>query len=125
MDRRGQLKSHKQATAVEEFSMYGTIARFRLKPGRKKDFIEAMDSLGEAAIPGWVADYYFQMDTGSDEFYLVAIFRDKETYLANADSPEQHERYLKFRSFLLADPEWHDGMIVSATGPGSAIDAEG
>ena len=97
--------------------MYGTIARFRLKPSVRDQFVEAMDSLGDAAIPGWVADYYFQMDSDSDEFYLVAIFRDKETYLANADSPEQHARYLKFRSFLVADPEWHDGYIVSATGP--------
>jgi len=97
--------------------MYGTIARFRLKPGVKDLFVETMDSLGDAVIQGWVADYYFQMDSDSDEFYLVAIFRDKETYQANADSPEQHERYLKFRSFLVADPEWHDGSIVSATGP--------
>jgi heme-degrading monooxygenase HmoA len=99
--------------------MYGTIARFRLKPGVKDKFIETMDGFGEANIPGWLADYYFQMDSGGDEFYLVAIFRDRDTYLANADSPEQHQRYLKFRSFLMADPEWHDGEIVSATGPGT------
>ena len=72
-----------------------------------------------AVIPGWVADYYFQMENDSDEFFLVAVFKDKETYLANADSVEQHERYLLFRSFLMDDPEWHDGFIVSATGPGS------
>jgi quinol monooxygenase YgiN len=100
--------------------MYGTIARFRIKPGGKDEFIGAMDGLGEAVIPGWVADYYFQMEKDSDEFYLVAIFEDKEAYLSNADSAEQHERYLIFRSFLMNDPEWHDGFIVSATGPGSA-----
>ena len=99
--------------------MYGTIARFRIKLGVKDEFIKAMDSFGEAVIPGWVADYYFQMDNDLDEFYLVAIFRDKETYLANADSSAQHERYLLFRSFLITDPEWHDGFILSATGPGS------
>jgi quinol monooxygenase YgiN len=97
--------------------MYGTIARFRLKPGVKDEFVETMDRFGEAIIPGWLADYYFQMDSDPDEFYLVAIFRDRETYLANADSIEQHERYLIFRSFLVDDPEWHDGFIVSATGP--------
>jgi quinol monooxygenase YgiN len=100
--------------------MYGTIARFHIKPGVKDEFIKAMDSLGEAAIPGWVADYYFQMDNDPDEFYLVAIFKDKETYVANADSAEQHERYLVFRSFLKDDPEWHDGFVVSGTGPGAA-----
>ena len=100
--------------------MYGTIARFHIKPGVKDEFIKAMDSLGEAAIPGWVADYYFQMDNDPDEFYLVAIFKDRETYVTNADSAEQHERYLVFRSFLKDDPEWHDGFVVSGTGPGSA-----
>ena len=99
--------------------MYGTIARFRIKPGAKDEFIRTMDSFGGDFIPGWVADYYFQMDNDPDEFYLVAIFRDQDTYMANADSPEQHERYLKFRSFLEGDPEWHDGFIASGTGPGA------
>ena len=99
--------------------MYGTIAHFRVKPGVKDEFIKTMDSFGEAVIAGWVADYYFQMDNDPDEFYLVAIFQDKEAYQANADSHEQHERYLAFRSFLTDDPEWHDGFILSATGPGS------
>jgi quinol monooxygenase YgiN len=97
--------------------MYGTIARFRIKPGMKDEFVKIMDSFGDVNIPGWMADYYFQMNRDSEEFYLVAIFKDRDTYEANADSPEQHERYLKFRSFLVADPEWNDGFIVSATGP--------
>ncbi len=99
--------------------MYGTVAHFRLRPGVRDEFIQTMDSFGDAMIPGWMADYYFQLDKDADEFYLVAIFKDKETYVANADSPQQHEQYLKFRSFLVDDPEWHDGFIVSATGPGS------
>ena len=99
--------------------MYGTIAHFRIKPGTRDEFVKMMDSFGGAFIPGWKADYYFQMEKDSDEFYLVAIFNDKQSYDANADSPEQHERYLKFRSFLVADPEWNDGHIVSATGSGS------
>ena len=97
--------------------MYGTIAHFRIKPGIKEEFIRTMDSFGDQPIAGWLADYYFQMDRDPEEFYLVAIFKDRQSYLANADSPEQHERYLKFRSFLVADPEWNDGFIVSGTGP--------
>jgi hypothetical protein len=83
----------------------------------KDEFVRAMDSFGGAFIPGWMADYYFQTDQDPDEFYLVAIFKDKETYTANADSADQHQRFLVFRSFLVDDPEWHDGMILSATGP--------
>lgn len=97
--------------------MYGTIAHFRIKPGTRDEFIKAMDSFGEEIIPGWMVDYYFQMNRDPDEFYLVAVFKDRDTYESNADSPEQHERYLKFRSFLVEDPQWNDGFIVSATGP--------
>jgi len=99
--------------------MYGTIAHFRVKPGTKEAFIKAMDGFGDTVIPGWVSDYYFQMENDSDEFYLVAIFKDKATYQENADSVEQHERYLVFRSFLMDDPQWNDGFILSATGPGT------
>ncbi len=97
--------------------MYGTIARFRIHPGSRDEFVKTMDGFGDAVIDGWVADYYFQTAADPNEFHLVAIFDDKKTYQANADSAEQHERYLKFRSFLAADPEWHDGFIVSASGP--------
>ena len=99
--------------------MYGTIARFRIKAGMKDEFVKTMDSFGDAVIAGWVADYYFQMENDPDEFYLVAIFQDKQTYQANADSADQHERYLVFRSFLVDEPQWHDGLILSATGPGA------
>jgi quinol monooxygenase YgiN len=97
--------------------MYGTIAHFRVKPETRDEFIKTMDSFGDAPLLGWRADYHFQMDRDPDEFYLVAIFEDKETYIANADSAQQHEQYLKFRSFLVEDPKWNDGFIVSATGP--------
>lgn len=100
--------------------MYGTIARFRVKPDvDREEFKRKMDSFDSANISGWIADYIYQMDADSNEFYLVAVFKDKESYQANADDPKQHERYLVFRSFLVDDPEWHDGEIVSATGPGA------
>ena len=100
--------------------MYGTIARFRVKPDvDKEEFKRKMDSFDSSIIEGWIADYIFQSDVDPDEFFLVAIFRDKETYQINADDLKQHERYLVFRSFLVDDPQWNDGTIVSATGPGT------
>ena len=99
--------------------MYGTIAHFHVRAGTAADFIKTMDSLGDAVIGGWIADYYFQSDADPEEFFLVAIFADQKAYQTNAESAEQHERYLKFRSFLTEDPQWHDGFIRSATGPGA------
>ena len=52
------------------------------------------------------------MDADPGEVFLVAIFESKEAYWANANSPEQDQRFQEFRALMLADPEWHDGEIV-------------
>jgi quinol monooxygenase YgiN len=90
--------------------MYGTIAKAKVKAGALDDLRRTME--GQEQGPGAVAVYVYQMDSDPDEVYLVAIFKSREAYFANADSPEQHERYLQMRQWLAADPEWHDGEII-------------
>lgn len=97
--------------------MYGTIARFRVQPGKGNEMLQLLAQDNALVLEGWVADYIFQMDKDTDEFFLVAYFKDKKAYDANADSPGQHERYMKWRSLLVADPEWNDGEVVVASGP--------
>lgn len=92
--------------------MYGTIARVKIDPTRIEELKAAGDSMG--TVPGQVSRYVYQMDADPSVLYLVAVFVSKEAYLANAQSPEQNERYMRLRALLLADPEWHDGEIVSA-----------
>jgi hypothetical protein len=41
-------------------------------------------------------------------------FDSKESYFANAASPEQHASYRRLRELLTDDPEWHDGEVVTA-----------
>jgi hypothetical protein len=38
-------------------------------------------------------------------------FTSKESYLANANSPEQDAFYRRLRACLEADPEWIDGSF--------------
>jgi hypothetical protein len=42
----------------------------------------------------------------------VAIFKDKATYVANAESPEQDQEFKKLMQYLAAEPEWHDGEFI-------------
>ena len=93
--------------------MYGTIARMQLKPGALAAFQELSNSLDDL-IPGFVSQVVLQTDANPQEFYLVALFTDKEAYVANAQSEAQHARYEQYRALLSADPEWHDGEIVFA-----------
>jgi quinol monooxygenase YgiN len=91
--------------------MYGTIARMKVKPG----VMEALKKMEERKPKGFVRSMVYRMDKKSDELMMVVVFKDKESYMANAKSPEMHEEYLKYRAFLTADPEWFDGEIILDT----------
>jgi quinol monooxygenase YgiN len=90
--------------------MYGTIARVKIDPTR----LEELKALGQqmGVAPGQITRYVYQMDADPGVIFLVAVFAIKETYWANANSPEQHQRFMEFRALLLEDPQWHDGEIV-------------
>ena len=90
--------------------MYGTIAKVNVIPEK----VEELETLAKQLdlAPGQIARYVFRMDADPHELYLVGIFESRETYRANAASPEQHQRFLELRALLSADPEWHDGEII-------------
>jgi quinol monooxygenase YgiN len=93
--------------------MYGTIARLRVSPG-KHDELRRFGSEEVDALPSLAFQYVLQSDANPNEMWLVVGFESRDAYKTNAESPEQHERYLKFRALLDADPEWHDGEFIDA-----------
>jgi hypothetical protein len=97
----------------EEESMYGTVAKLKVKLGAL-DEIRKMEM--DRKPDGVMGSLVFQSDESDDELWMVAIFRDKASYFANADSPQQNAEYLRLRALLTADPEWHDGEIVFSEG---------
>ena len=94
--------------------MYGTVARLRLKRGMESRLQEVLKVYEAAKVPGLVASYTYRLDKSPNEYYMSAIFENKELYLANANSPEQDARYRQLAALLDGEPEWHDGEIVHA-----------
>jgi heme-degrading monooxygenase HmoA len=93
--------------------MYGTIARLQVRPGMESQLLEEARAEDEQAnMPGYINTFVYRMDSEPDIYYMAVLFEDKESYQANANSPEQHERYLRIRELLTADPEWHDGQVI-------------
>jgi antibiotic biosynthesis monooxygenase (ABM) superfamily enzyme len=92
--------------------MYGTVAKFRLKPGMEAKLHEAMQIDEAAKIPGYVRSVLYRMDADANEYYLAVVFDSKDAYNKNADSPEQDARYREFAAIMEGDPEWHDGEVV-------------
>ena len=91
--------------------MYGTVARFRVKPGSEAKLQEVMKA-EETGIPGYLGSIVYRMDADPNEMYLAVIFDSKDAYVKNADSAEQEARFRDFQALLDSDPEWHDGEIV-------------
>ena len=100
--------------------MYGTIARLRVKEGAEAELARLNEEYKSLNVPGYLGEYVYRMDADPRECYLVVLFADKESYHKNAESPEQNQRYEQFRALLDADPEWHDGEIISAMTPAAS-----
>jgi hypothetical protein len=95
--------------------MYGTIARLRIKPGMRDKFIQfGEQEVTQAIYPDIAFQYVYQSDHDENEVWLVVGFTSREAYQRNAQSPEQHERYIQMREMLVTDPEWHDGDVVQS-----------
>ena len=92
--------------------MYGTVARMRAKPGMESKLVDLGREEGALNIPGYLGQFVYRMDEDSDEYYLAVLFESKESYIANAQSPEQDARYQRMLEMLESEPEWHDGEIV-------------
>jgi antibiotic biosynthesis monooxygenase (ABM) superfamily enzyme len=98
--------------------MYGTVARYRVKPGMEgqlRHILEEQASVFEAGqVPGFVVSYAYRMDADASDYYLAVVFENREAYWALAQSPEQDARYRQLLAVLESAPEWHDGEIVYA-----------
>ena len=93
--------------------MYGTVARLQAKAGVQAKIAALAREMRGVEISGLVADYLYQVDNAEDEYYMAVVFETKAAYMANANSPEQDARYQQLRALLVADPEWHDGEVLS------------
>jgi quinol monooxygenase YgiN len=97
--------------------MFGTIMRARTKPGQRDAFIAAMRERGNAANnPGFHSAEVGYEDKDPDRVIAVIHFRDRESYLANAQRPQTDAEYKRMLDFVVEPPEWIDVHYVAYTG---------
>ena len=95
--------------------MYGTIFRMKVKSGKEREVVAAFEKWERERKPkvaGAVASLLLKLDKVPGEFLGVAVFKDKESYTANAKDSEQDKWYGQLRLLLQSDPEWNDGEYV-------------
>ena len=95
--------------------MYGTVFTFRAKDGKAEEVKRLVGdwvAKRQPTVAGAAAGYLYQLDSDPNAFVAVAVFDDKKTYFANADSSEQDAWFKELRANIEADPKWMDGEVT-------------
>jgi quinol monooxygenase YgiN len=92
--------------------MFGTIARYRLKPGHSETFVKEMSRFENDPPEGWLYHTVFRSTKDPDELWLSVVFESEDVYRKNANSPEMDTEYKKMLEHLESEPEWHDGQVI-------------
>lgn len=90
--------------------MYGTVMRARLKPGAREEFDRSIVEWEKrrGTPVGYHSSEIAYEDTDPDKVVLIVHFRDKESYVANSESPDQDAEYREMIALLDGEPEWID-----------------
>jgi quinol monooxygenase YgiN len=92
--------------------MFGTIARYRLKPGHEEQLMSAMRGFEEDAPEGWVYHTIFRNAKDPNEIWVSVVFDNEDAYRKNASSPEMDKQYRNMLEHLQGEPDWHDGHVI-------------
>ena len=92
--------------------MFGTIARYRVKPGRVDQFMGEMGSFEGNPPEGWLYHTVFRSTTDPNEIWMSVVFQSEELYKKSAGSPEMDSQYRQMLEHLDGEPEWHDGNVI-------------
>ncbi|HZU75409.1 MAG TPA: antibiotic biosynthesis monooxygenase [Dehalococcoidia bacterium] len=94
--------------------MYGTVSRYRLKPGTEAQALALANELDTNPSPGYVGAYMFRLDAGNDEYISVGVWSDRDMYRKSAEDERQQQWFARFRELMAGDPEWNDGEVIWA-----------
>jgi quinol monooxygenase YgiN len=92
--------------------MFGTVARYLVKPGHEDQFMNEMGSLESDPPEGWVYHTIFRSTKDPNEIWISVVFDNEDAYKKSADSPEMDKQYRKMLEHLQGEPEWHDGNVI-------------
>lgn len=93
--------------------MYGTVALCTVAP-ESVDRLRALAAAeGLVGINGYLGTDLMVPENHPGMLLMVVRFTDRESYVANAESPDQDARYEDFRALMESDPVWYDGEWIT------------
>ena len=99
--------------------MYGTIMRAKVKAGRRAEYEKLMRQMVPSAEDYGHGLYSYEVaweDKDPDRIVMIIHFKDRESYLANAERPETDTDYRQQLEYLEGEPEWIDVSYADYVG---------
>ncbi len=91
--------------------MYGTIFNLDVKDEHKESLLNIMQQ-NDRVPEGMVAWFLMNPSDEGKDLIGVAVFKNKESHLANAENPDQHDYFVEMMKHLNSEPTWTDGEYV-------------
>jgi quinol monooxygenase YgiN len=103
--------------SAEEVGMYGTIMRAKIKTGQQDAFRRFAQEQGSPAdAGGWVSSEFAVEDKDPNRIVGIIRFKDRDSYVKNANAPQTNDNYNQMLKFLEGSPEWIDVHYVAFQG---------
>jgi heme-degrading monooxygenase HmoA len=78
--------------------MYGSVSRWRVKPGNGAEFEQLLAELLGDRPPGAHAVHVYRADTDPQEYWSAGIFESRDAYTSNSASPDTTGNYERTRT---------------------------
>ena len=98
--------------------MYGSIMRARIKAGKKDDYVRLLQEFVPSAEDYGQGLHSLEIafeDRDPNRVVLIIHFRDRESYVRNADRPQTNADWER-QAALLDDVQWIDVNYVNYLG---------
>ena len=97
--------------------MYGTIMRAKIKAGQQDAFRWFAQEQGSPSdASGWVSSEFAVEDKDPNRIVGIIRFKDKDSYVKNANAPQTNDNYNQMLKFLEGPPEWIDVHYIAFQG---------
>jgi quinol monooxygenase YgiN len=91
--------------------MYGSIMRAKIVPGRREEYLAFMRDIAplhQARERGMHSLEIGFEDRDPNAIVMIIRFRDRASYIRNADDPETDRQYRQQLEFFEEEPTWID-----------------
>lgn len=94
--------------------MYGTVARYRIKPGMEQRLLNLERDIRGLGMKGFICEFIVQTDADPNLCYELVVFESKEGYQGVGELPGWDAINRELTEIVDGEIDWNPGEILYA-----------